>query len=201
MFTTRTRSGIRKAWTWPSSFSNFKISIVVNLSRVYDQDLFEEMYKILASLNVASTIPLDYLRAVQLLSELELTINYVVELVLDELEIKSTFPFASAAKDHVQRLREGKLLDNGTLSGQAENVAHRLLGMNPGIGAGSIECFVSIFDQSWTMTSLKMVSDFYNYPFDVQAGISPNLYLLFDRAAIIKTSCLKNILRSKMRVF
>jgi hypothetical protein len=144
------------------------------------------MYKILASLNVASNIPLDYLRAVQLLSELELTINYVVELVLDELEIKSTFPFASAAKDHVQRLREGKLLDYGTLPGQAEYVAHRLLGMNPGIGAGSIECFVSIFDQSWTMTSLKMVSDFYNYPFDVQAGISPNLYLLFDRAAIIQ---------------
>ena len=87
------------------------------VDQVYDQELLEELYEVLASLNVTSTIPPDYIRAVQLLLELELTINVVVELILDELEIKSTFPLASAAKDHVQRLRQGKLLDYGTPPG------------------------------------------------------------------------------------
>ena len=153
---------------------------------VYDQRLFEVLYDILGDLNAASTFTADYLQAIKLLSELELTINIVVEHILDELELKSSFPLASAAKAYVQSLRQGSILDYGTLPGQAEYVAHRVLSMNPGIGAASIECLVSIFDQSWTMSSLKSISDLYTYPFEVQAGIAPNLYALFERATMIQ---------------
>ena len=36
------------------------------------------------------------------------------------------------------------------------------------------------------MSSLKSISDLCTYPFEVQAGIAPNLYALFERATMIQ---------------